>query len=148
MDNMNEWVTQNPVAFKSLNLRLKIDGLAPILFKKMETLTFSDALDEIWIVINIANKYIEETAPWKLSKEGRNDELRIVIRTLMEVLKAVAQAVWPFMPATGEGIWKQLGISEPITKVPFKENAWGFFEKGGRVQKGAPLFPRIEVIKS
>jgi len=31
--------------------------------------------------------------------------------------------------------------------VPFKENMWGFFEKGGKIAKGAPLFPRIEVTK-
>lgn len=130
------------------DLRSGVDALAPKLSACMDKLAYSDALAEIWTLVNQANKFIEVKAPWKLSKEGKVEELQQVIVELMEVLRAVAQAVWPFMPATGEGIWKQLGIERSITEVPFKENAWGFFEKGGRVQKGAPLFPRIEVIKS
>ncbi len=72
------------------------------------------------------------------------EELKIVIVTLLEVLKVTAQAVWPFMPNTGAAIWAQLGIQAPIHKAAFKENLWGYFEKGGQVAKGSPLFPKIE----
>ncbi len=130
------------------DLRKGVDGLVPKLVSLIDRLAFSEALAEIWALVNRANKSIEEKAPWKLSKEGKVEELKAVIVELLEVLKAVAQAVWPFMPTTGEGIWKQLGITEPIEKVPFKENMWGYFEKGGKVAKGAPLFPRIETEKT
>lgn len=113
----------------------------------MERLAFSDALSEIWTLINQANKFIEEKAPWKLSKEGHTEELQAVIVSLLESLKVIAQAVWPFMPHTGEAIWAQLGIQGSIENGAFKENNWGFFENGGRIAKGAPLFPRIEVKK-
>ena len=106
------------------------------------------SLGEIWRLVNKANKYIEESAPWKLSKEDKMEDLKIVIVTLHETLKVVAQAVWPFMPATGEAIWIQLGLHDKPCDVPFKEGMWGFFEKGGKIAKGTPLFPRIETKKA
>ncbi len=129
------------------DLRTAVDSLVPKLGAQLDKLAFSEALAEIWSLINRANKYIEEKAPWKLSKEGKEADLKVVIAELLEVLKAAAQAVWPFMPATAEAIWKQLGISQPVEKTPFKEKMWGFFENGGKIAKGAPLFPRIEAKK-
>ncbi len=38
----------------------------------MESLHFSNALESIWAIIaKKTNKYIDETAPWALSKEGK-----------------------------------------------------------------------------
>ena len=34
----------------------------------MKTWHIADSLDEIWTVVNRANKYIDETAPWVLAK--------------------------------------------------------------------------------
>jgi methionyl-tRNA synthetase len=103
-------------------------GLLPKLEPWMENLAFKEALAEIWAVINKANKFIEESAPWTLAKQGKTDELKSVLASLLEVLKAVAEALRPFMPSTAEAIHKQLG-------------------DGKKVAKGQPLFPRIEVKK-
>ena len=138
----------NGVSAKCHNeLRQITDELEPKLQEKMNQLAFSEALTEIWSLINRANKYIEESAPWGLSKQGKTKDLEVVIVSLLEVLKVVAQAAWPFMPLTGEAIWKQLGLQGKPCDVPFKENMWGFFEKGGKICKGMPLFPRIEIEK-
>jgi methionyl-tRNA synthetase len=51
------------------------------------------------------------------------------------------------MPSTAKGIWNQLGIQGEPSAALFKESMWGFFKKGGKIAKGAPLFPRIEVKK-
>ncbi len=84
---------------------------------------FSLALEEIWEVINMANKYIEDTKPWNLYKENKCDELKGFILVLIEVLKEVANQIYPFMPQTSESIIEQLGRD--------------------KVKKGKPLFPRI-----
>ena len=140
-------VFTNPLTHPYQALKVAVNSLPSRLKPLMESLAFSDALMEIWILISQANKFVEETAPWKLSKEGRTKELGLVIGCLLEVLKIVSQATWPFMPATGEAIWVQLGLSGKPCDFPFKENMWGFFEKGGKIAKAAPLFPRIEVKK-
>jgi len=129
-------------------LRDGVDRLEGTLTPLMDKLDFSNALSAIWNVISIANKFVETSAPWTLAKEKKEKELKEVIVTLLEVLKAVSHAVWPFMPSTSEAIWKQLGIEDSPSKTPFKNNLWGHFEKGGQVAKGAPLFPRIESEKS
>ena len=124
------------------DLRATADALQARMAGHMQTLAFSEALAEVWSLINKANKFIETSAPWTLSKEGKTEELKRVIVSLMEVLQIAAQAVWPFMPATGEAIWAQMGNRDPLTAAgPLR---WGRFEKGGGVAKGQPLFPRIE----
>lgn len=85
---------------------------------------FSAALTNVWEVINMANKYVEETKPWNLSKEGKTEELKAFIRLLVEVIRNVGEAIAPFMPRTAASIKEQIG----------NEN----------INKGQPLFPRIE----
>jgi len=85
---------------------------------------FSAALEYIWAMINMANKYVEETKPWNLAKENKNTELENFIKVLVSVIKAAEGALSPFMPRTAALIGEQ------------------FLEK--TIKKGAPLFPRIE----
>ncbi|MFC1560038.1 methionine--tRNA ligase [Candidatus Margulisiibacteriota bacterium] len=106
----------------------------------MDEVKFSDALSAIWKLINFANNYIEKEAPWKLSKEGKTEELKAVMYNLIEVLRIVAILVTPFMPSTGEAILQQLGDSDPVQKQSRK-----FGKKLAlTINKGNPLFPRIQ----
>ena len=129
--------------FMFLRIQDRIDNL-PGYFEKLE---LTEALKDIWLLIDYSNEYIEKSAPWTLSKNGKIEELKIVIVTLCEVLKFVGQVVWPFMPSTGEAILSQLGISKKPNELPFELPPFGFFEKGGKIKKGASLFPRIEIEK-
>jgi methionyl-tRNA synthetase len=108
----------------------------------MDKVDFSPALDCIWELVNAANTYIEKEAPWKHSKEGRTHELKAVMHNLAEVLRITAILIYPFMPATAEEMWKQLGFSDPLAKsspdASFGKNI------AVKVNKGNPLFPRIE----
>ncbi|KPK38672.1 MAG: hypothetical protein AMJ78_09625 [Omnitrophica WOR_2 bacterium SM23_29] len=85
---------------------------------------FSAALEGIWEIVNMANKYIEDTKPWNLVKENKTIELKKFIQVLIDVIRNVERAISPFMPHVAESIREQLGK--------------------GKVKKGKPLFPRIE----
>ncbi|MFH0763041.1 MAG: methionine--tRNA ligase [Candidatus Omnitrophota bacterium] len=85
---------------------------------------FGAGLGEIWKLINMANKYIEEKKPWVLAKENKSQDLQAFIRLLVEVIRAAAEALSSFMPLTAEAIKEQIGSD--------------------RIKKGKPLFPRIE----
>lgn len=89
-----------------------------------EGLNFSLALENIWVLINMANKYVEETKPWNLAKENKEEELKSFIRLLAGVLRKASDCISPFMPQTADAIKLQIG----------KE----------KIEKGKPLFPRIE----
>jgi len=90
----------------------------------MSNLDFNLALDETWELINLANKYIEDTKPWNLVKENKTEELKAFIRLLVDVIREVAEQIYPFMPQTAESIIEQLGKD--------------------KIKKGKPLFPRID----
>jgi methionyl-tRNA synthetase len=111
--------------------------------KGMAKVDFSHSLASIWGVISIANKFIEQKAPWKLSKENKQDELKDMMYDLCEVLRMVSLALVPFMPDTSVKIAGQLGL-ENIEKRSFNDLKWGLLKPGTKINKGAPLFPRIE----
>jgi methionyl-tRNA synthetase len=110
----------------------------------MDKFSFSHALEEIFILIRRANKYIDETEPWALGKdETKKVRLNTVLANLCETLRIVSILIHPFMHYTATEIRKQLGIqSDEIkwedTKVFDKHPTFD-------THKGANLFPRIDV---
>lgn len=111
----------------------------------MRTLTYDRALKSIWEFISAANKYIDSTAPWTLHKEGKDAKLDSVMYTLFEAIRQVAVMITPFMPETGQKMYRQLGIAqkrELQTVISLKK--WGSLPGGTRTFRGPSLFPRIE----
>ncbi len=108
-------------------------------------LEFNHAISLLWRAINSANKYIEDSAPWK---EKDKDILSNILYTLAESLRLIAVYVYSFMPSAGNEIWKQLGISknieEAIPSNPELRDWGGYNLSGTEVQKGKSLFPRID----
>jgi methionyl-tRNA synthetase len=122
---------------------------------RLEGLSFSGALEDIWVAVRELNGYVEKTAPWKLAKEG-DESLSTVLYTLADGLRILAVYLFPFMPASAQGIWDQLGIKRDL-ETEMKEGNFNFAKevefRGGdisglNVKKGNPLFPRIEMEKA
>ena len=77
----------------------------------MDDMRINDAIKGVWALIGRANKYIDETAPWKLAKdEAQADRLHVVMYSLAEVLRHVAVMIAPFIPHTSPKIFAQLGL--------------------------------------
>jgi len=127
-------------------IREIINGLPDAMKANMAELNFSGALAAIWELINTANKYIEDSKPWALFKEKRDDELKSVIHDLLESLRVITIAISPFMPATACEMWRQLAFSGDISKSLFGDIKGGSarIEPGLKINKGNPLFPRIK----
>ncbi|MDO8603247.1 MAG: methionine--tRNA ligase [Candidatus Omnitrophota bacterium] len=121
----------------------KAGTLGPEIIKGMDNMDFSYSLNGIWGLISTANKFIEQKAPWKLSKENKQDELKDMMYDLCGVLSMVAVALAPFMPDTSVKIAGQLGL-KGIEKMNFNDLKWGVLKSGTKINKAAPLFPRIE----
>lgn len=112
----------------------------------MNDFSFSLALEEVWILIRRANKYIDETMPWVLAKDEKDAKnLDAVLKTLAEVIRIVAILIYPFMHTTSEKIFNLLGITDKHINW---EEAFEFDKLGNtHVTKGEALFPRIDVEK-
>src|SRR5438552_2700664 len=55
-----------------------------------------------------ANRYIEETTPWNLAKQGHDAELDSVLANLARTVARLAVLALPFVPATAGSIWALL----------------------------------------
>ncbi|UMZ75247.1 methionine--tRNA ligase [Natranaerofaba carboxydovora] len=116
----------------------------------MNDLKFSDALEHLWKLIRRTNKYIDETRPWILGKECKDDEnkknrLGTVLYNLSESLRIISIMLWPFMPKTPGEIWEQLGIEDENILKFDSVKEWGHLKPGQKVKKDKPLFPRLEI---
>ena len=58
------------------DLKAVATGAIDKIIKKMNTLHVADSMDEIWKVVDRANKYIDETTPWVLAK-NEDDKPRL-----------------------------------------------------------------------
>ena len=106
--------------------------------KHLAILDFTKALETIWDLITQANRTIEETAPWKLAKEGQNELVNEVLYTLLETIRLVAIVLKPFIPDTAGQILFQLGCP-----VEDNDTNWGGITVGQKIDKGGSLFQRI-----
>jgi methionyl-tRNA synthetase len=112
--------------------------------KAMDTFSYDEALKLIWAFIGRANKYIDETTPWKLQKEGKDQRLNGVLLTLYETLRLSALLVAPYIPDGAEKIWKQLGRQGSVHSEKLDSFRWGG-GVGVKVDKAQVLFPRIDL---
>ena len=112
----------------------------------MDGVQLSDAVKSVWKFIGRANKYIDETMPWKLAKDKTQAQaLSNVLYNLAESLRIVAILISPFMPSTARKIFDQLKISTEM-KLDDAE-VFGKLESNHEVGKPEQLFPRILIEK-
>lgn len=112
----------------------------------IENLEFSNALASAWKLVNRANKFIDESAPWALAKdESKKEQLNSVLYNLSEIIRIVAVIITPFMPTLPEKVYTQMGMADKTEFQTWDSIAtWGNFPAGVKINRGLPLFPRIE----
>ena len=111
--------------------------------KEMDTLHFTQAIEDIWKFINRANKYIDETMPWNLNKEGKTADLTRVMSNLAESLRIIALLIAPIMTRTPVEMFRQLGLdwkNDEEKKLEFGACVWSI----NVISDPKPIFPRVE----
>ncbi|MBZ4032123.1 methionine--tRNA ligase [Ligilactobacillus salivarius] len=113
--------------------------------EQMDSVHFSNALDEVWKLVARSNKYIDETEPWILAKdETKKDELDSVLAHLAASLRLVAILIQPVMTHTPKEIFAQLGLNSNDMAI----QGVSYFDLPAGAQvvaKGTPIFPRLDV---
>ena len=106
------------------------------------------ALEEVFRLIQRANKYIDETAPWVLAKdESKKARLAAVMYNLLEALRVSLILLSPFMPESCEKAFAQIGADE-ASRSWDSAAVYGALPAGTKVCKGETLFPRIDMAKA
>ena len=114
----------------------------------IEDFKYSEYLIKIWEYVNLTNKYIEDSQPWKIAKSSGSSDIKkldSILYDLVEAIRLSALMLIPFMPAACEKIFKQIGISKRNEEFNLDiDGTWGAFEGGVKVGEREILFPRIE----
>ncbi len=115
--------------------------------KQMDKFQFSVALNEVFRLLDRANKYIDETTPWVLAKsEDTKPRLLTVMKNLCECIRIAAILITPMMPESSAKILDMLN-------VPADARGWNalcYCADEGSVWNttvGPVLFPRLDVEK-
>ncbi len=115
---------------------------------EMEKFQFQNGLEAVFKVIQRANKYIDETAPWVLAKDEANRaRLASVMYNLLETVRICTILLTPFMPDSCEKIFARLGAAEDCRDWDSAAE-WGRLSAGVTVCKGEAIFPRIDMEKA
>ena len=124
-------------------------GLRARYQEAMDTFAPHKALEEIFKVIQRANKYIDENAPWALAKdmEANGKRLAHVLYNLLETTRICGILLTPFMPGSCEKLFGQIGACEAC-RTWNAAAVWGSLSETAAVTKGENLFPRLDMDKA
>ncbi len=127
-------------------LKDRLVSLADRVAPHYEAYAFHLALNEIWEAIYQANRYLDDTKPWTLAKQGKAAEVAGSLKNAAEALRIIAILLQPVIPGTCAKIWEQLGLG-PISATRLADaKTWPGIKTGTRVAKAAALFPRLEAV--
>lgn len=103
-----------------------------------------EVLRDINELLGHCDKHINALKLWKLAKEDEQEAAKHLY-CLAETLRQIGWMIIPFMPSSTSYVWQYLGLDPAREIEQSLEDAkkWGGLKGGEQVNKGAPLFPRI-----
>lgn len=137
-------IVPSPADESELDRELKstVTSAAEKYAELMDSFHIADAVSEVFAALRRANKYIDETTPWALSKdESQRMRLGTVLYNLLETIRTAAVLLAPIMPDTAEKIFSQLGSDVKDFDSVF---SFGGLESGRPIGAAEPLFSRID----
>jgi len=116
--------------------------------KGFEEVRLHEALHVAATLAMRADEFVDRGKPWAIGKdESRRVELETTLSAVLEVLRLLALALWPVLPAKCEELWKALGqegtpgaIADGATRPRF-----GARSAPRALGPSGILFPRLEV---
>lgn len=115
------------------------------LTEQMGRLDFAAGFGAVWDLIGATNAFIEDRRPWDLHKSGQVDKTAEVLGDCLEALRIVALLSAPLVPGAATELWRRLGLpGTPEDQRLPEAAAWGGLAGGLKLERGDPLFPRID----
>ncbi|MEM1309606.1 MAG: methionine--tRNA ligase [Cyanobacteria bacterium P01_D01_bin.71] len=133
-------------------LKDKSSRLAEQVQSTYERLAFSEACEAALGLVRASNKYLDDTAPWSLFKQGQQAETEEVLYAVLESVRLAGYLLSPIVPGLANAIYAQLGFEGDFNHADIgqqwtyaEHSQWGLLPGGQPLGKASPIFQRIEV---
>lgn len=114
---------------------------------EMDKYDTSKALNAIFDALSRANKYIDETTPWVLNKEGNVDRLKTVMYNLSEAIRFATVLLTPFLTKTPDKIYASFPFDKKLRELDSLKE-FGAKIDGVKVEQKDAIFNRIDIPKT
>ena len=131
-------------------LQEALGKMAGIYSKEMNAFRFHLALQAVWEVISLLNRYIVSNAPWELAKDAEQQQrLQTVLAMLGGSLWMIAVTLKPVMPATAAKMAQALGMEAAFANANLAQvGNWENIPPSSGLGEVPQLFPRMEKKKA
>ncbi len=119
-----------------------------------DALQFNKACEEILTLVRACNKYIDDSAPWSLFKQGKQPEVEQILYVVLESVRLSAYLLSPIIPNISSNIYQQLGFSINFNDETQSETSrdifsihsqWGKLTANSSLGKASPVFSKLEL---
>ncbi|MBD3257830.1 methionine--tRNA ligase [candidate division GN15 bacterium] len=123
------------------------EALPGKVYEHMRHFRLSQAIGDTLSLVRSANKFFNDTAPWKLAKSGDTEKLGGILYACCEVIRIASVLLFPIMPNKMREIRSVLGLDDSTLTL---DSARTFFEltPGNKINLEDAVFPRIDKKKA
>ena len=115
--------------------------------KQMDAFQIHLGIDEVFKLLQRANKYIDETTPWILARdESKKARLATVLYNLLEAIRVSLILLTPVIPDSSAKALDQIG-ADADCRTWESAGKFGALPVNVSVRKGETLFPRLDTEK-
>lgn len=131
-----EFKTENPLAKRAL-------GTVQIVKNHFDNFEIAEAGQEIISLVDITNKYVQDSAPWTLAKEEKWVECGAVLTNVLDVMCIIASLIYPYCPNIAQNMASQLSFN---LKTKLDDLTCGMIQTGKLISKEdiKPVFLRVD----
>jgi len=108
-----------------------------------ETFRFKDAVVEAMNLARFANKYFNDSEPWKTFKSNHT-QCATTIHLSLQAIRVLTVLLEPVIPFTARLMWKMLGESGPLAGALWDAAGEADIPEGQRLGEPQILFTKIE----
>ncbi len=142
----------NFIHAKRAGVQPEAQGIASILemarnefLQQFDNFEFHRGLETLWNVIARIDKFLSDAKPWDLAKdENQRETINIVLYRAVETLRWLTVMLYPVIPDAAASIYRQIGLSEDISKISPEGLKWGGLKEGTKIGNIEGVFPRLD----
>lgn len=117
---------------------------------------FHQVCEEVLNLVRRCNKYIDETAPWSLYKQGDTEQVEQILYSVLESVRLSALLLAPIIPNISNKIYQQLGFNYDFNDKNLSANTellgnhlqWGILNINKDLPKPTPIFAKLELLNN